>query len=600
MNRSFEKHHPAALDRRRPLAWAASAVMLAVLAACNNDDPVSLDPNRAQFPLVETSVAQFHEAMSKGQVSCRDVVQGYLDRIAAYDKAASAAYPASPALKSVILVNPDALKEADALDELYFGHGQMAGSMHCVTVIAKDNIDTATMATTAGSLVLAGNRPPDDAYIVKNIRAAGAIIIAKANLDEFAFGFGGASALGGQVGNAYLPPNSPGGSSSGTGTAVAASLAMIGIGTDTGGSVRVPSAVEGLFGIRPTLRLVSQDGIVPLAHGQDTAGPMCRSVPDCALLLDSMVGYDSSAFSGQRSAKAFDAPLVASAGAYATMTGVPATFTAELKPDALRGARIGVVRAMFPVPTATNLAFIDTLNAALDKMRAAGAVVEDVVVTDNPVVIGAASAPIEGNPGNFASLSAFEFYADLTAYLGSWSSSADNHLRSTTEVAAALAGYPEEAAVLRTFNSYIANGTALLDASSTTYRNYQRNLKPRDAYVIPRVTAALDNVDFTAGTSKGAAYDVLVYPVLQGFNGASVNSGSNNRLSPFSGFPAMAFPAGFAKATADATTEQPVALEMLARPFAEATLIRLGYAWETAAKPRKAPTTTPELVTSPL
>lgn len=378
--------------RRRWLALTTSSVMLAVLAACGGDDGVTLDPNRKPFPLVETSVAQFHAAMSKGQVSCRDIVQGYLARIAAYDKDPGGAFPSSPALKSVILANPNALAEADALDERYFNSGRLSGPLHCVPVIVKDNVDTADMPTTAGSLVMAGNQPPDDAYIVKNIKARGAIVIAKANLDEFAFGFGGASALGGRVANAYIPANSPGGSSSGTGTAVAASFAMIGIGTDTGGSVRVPSAVEGLFGIRPTLRLVSQDGIVPLAHSQDTAGPMCRSVADCALLLDGMVGYDASPFSGQRSAKAFDAPLVANATDYATMARLPASYTAELKADGLKGARIGVVRAMFPAATAANQGFLDTLEAALAKMREAGAIVEDVTIEDNRAVIGAASA----------------------------------------------------------------------------------------------------------------------------------------------------------------------------------------------------------------
>ncbi|WP_052736079.1 amidase family protein [Aquincola tertiaricarbonis] len=582
--------------RRRWLALGTSAVMMAVLAACGGDDDgVILDPGRKPFPLVETSVAQFHDAMSKGQVSCRDIVQGYLNRIAAYDKDASAAFPSSPALRSVILANPNALAEADALDRRYFGSGRLAGPLHCVPVIVKDNVDTVDVPTTAGSLVMAANQPPDDAYIVKNIKAKGAIIIAKANLDEFAFGFGGASALGGRVANAYIPANSPGGSSSGTGTAVAASFAMIGVGTDTGGSVRVPSAVEGLFGIRPTLRLVSQDGIVPLAHSQDTAGPMCRAVADCALLLDAMVGYDASPFSGQRTAKAFDAPLVANAAEYAAVAKVPASYTAELKADGLKGARIGVVRAMFPAATASNQAFLDTLEAALAKMREAGAIVEDVTIEDNRAVIGAVSAPIEGNPGSFASLSAYEFTADLTAYLSSWASTTDNHLRSTQAVAAALATYPAEAVVLRSFQSYLANDAAMADTSTAAYRTWQRNLKPRDAYVIPRVQAALDNVDFSTGTAKGTAYDVLVYPVLQGFNGASVNSGSNNRLSPFSGFPAMAFPAGFAKATAAATVAEPVAFEMLGREFAEGTLIRLGHAWEMAARPRVAPPTTPEL-----
>ncbi|MFL6663309.1 MAG: amidase, partial [Rhizobacter sp.] len=285
--------------------FSCTVIVGAALVACGGgDEGVTLKADRKPFPLVEATIEGFHAAMRNGDVSCHDVVQGYLDRIAAYDTEPSAAYPASPALHSVITVSPTALAQADALDQKFFSTGQMSGPMHCVTVLAKDNYDT----TTAGSLALANNQPPDDAYVVRKIREAGGIVIGKANLDEFAFGFTGSSSVGGKTKNAYIAPNSAGGSSSGTGTSIAASLAMIGLGTDTGGSVRVPSAVEGLYGLRPTLRLLSQDGIVPLAHGQDTGGPLCRVVEDCALAMDAMVGYDASPFSGQRIAKAWDAP----------------------------------------------------------------------------------------------------------------------------------------------------------------------------------------------------------------------------------------------------------------------------------------------------
>jgi len=564
--------------RRRVLQFSSSVVTCAVLVACGGgDDGVTLKPDRKPFPLVEATVEGFHAAMRNGDVSCRDVVQGYLARIAAFDAEASAAYPDSPALHSVIAVNPDALARADALDRDFFSTGDMAGPMHCVTVLAKDNYDTYDMKTTAGSLVLKNNQPPDDAYVVKKIRDAGGIIIGKANMDEFAFGFTGSSSVGGKTKNAYVPANSAGGSSSGTGTSIAASLAMVGLGTDTGGSVRVPSAVEGLYGLRPTLRLVSQDGIVPLAHGQDTGGPMCRSLPDCALTLDAMAGFDAAKTSGQRTAKAWDAPLVASAAAYDAMTARPASYTTALKADGLRGARIGVVRAMFPAPTAANQLFIDTLNAALDKMRAAGATVEDVEIADRSTILT-----------SYASLSSYEFRDDLTAYLGSWSSSADGHPRTTEEVAAGMAVLePTRSA---NFANYVTLGT-----NKEANPVYQNNLKPRDEFVIPRVQATLDNKDFATGTVKGAAYDVLVYPVLQGFNSTSVNSGSNNRLSPFTGFPALAFPAGFVKATAASPSVEPVTFEMIGRAFAEPTLFRLGAGWEAVAGARVPSPLAPEL-----
>ncbi|MFT4174060.1 MAG: amidase family protein [Rhodocyclaceae bacterium] len=563
-----------------------SVLCCAVLAACggDNDDngetttPVTLKPNRAQFPLVEATVDGFHAAMKSGDVSCRDIVEGYLARIAAYDAEPTSNFPGSPALHAVMTVNAGAaLARADELDKQFFGTGKMVGPMHCVPVLAKDNFDTFDMKTTAGSLALAGNQPLDDAFVIKRIRDAGAIIIGKANMDEFAFGFTGSSSVGGKTKNAYIPENSAGGSSSGTGTSIAASLAMLGLGTDTGGSVRVPSAVEGLYGLRPTLRLLSQDGIVPLAHGQDTAGPLCRQIQDCALVMDAMVGFDGTEHSGQRSAKAWDAPLVASATAYGTMIGAPGSYLNYLKADGLKGARIGVVRSMFPTATTANQGFIDTLNAALDQMRAAGATVEDIELTDKTTILG-----------SYASLSSYEFRDDLTAYLGSWTSALDNHLRSTEDVATALVTL--EPTRSSNFNSYVRNGTN--KEANTTYQN---NLKPRDEYVIPRVQAALDNVDFATGASKGAAYDVLVYPVLQGFNGTSVNSGSNNRLSPFTGFPALAIPAGFVKATETSSSVEPVAFEMLGRAFAEPTLFKLGYGWQKTTSARVASPLAPEL-----
>lgn len=554
---------PASPTPRRIVRFCCAVVPAAVLVACGgDDDSVELKANRQAFPVVEATVEGFHAAMRNGDVSCRDIVQRYLDRIAAYDADASAAYPGSPGLRSVIAVSPTALAQADALDAKFFPTGRMVGPLHCVTVLAKDNYDTFDMKTTAGSLALANNQPPDDAYAVRKLREQGAIIIGKANLDEFAFGFTGSSSVGGKTKNAYVAVNSAGGSSSGTGTAIAANLAMIGLGTDTGGSVRVPSAVEGLYGLRPTLRLVSQDGIVPLAHGQDTGGPLCRAVEDCALAMDAMVGYDASPASGQRTAKAWDAPLVASAAAYAAMTALPATYTASLKADGLKGARIGVVRSMFPAATAANQAFLDTLNAALARMRAAGAIVEDTDIADRATVLT-----------GYASLSTYQFRDDLTAYLNTWSSALDGHLRSTEDVATALATL--EPTRVANFRTYITAGT-----NKEANPVYQNNLTPRDAYVIPRVTAALENVDYATGASKGVPYDVLVYPVLQGFNSLNVNSGSNNRLSPFSGFPAMAFPAGFVKATAASPSVEPVSFEMIGRAFAEPTLFRLSYGWQ--------------------
>ncbi len=569
------------------LALTACSSNLAVQEAGPRTLPV-LQAQRAPMAVTNLSIDAFHQAMSQGEVSCRDIVQTYLDRIAAYDRQ-------GPSLNSLIAVNPAALERADELDRLYFSTGRMQGPLHCVPVAVKDNIDTIDMPTTAGSMALKDSQPVADAFIVARIREAGGVILAKTNLDEFAFGYGGASAVGGQVRNAYILSNSPGGSSSGTGAAIAGGLAMVGLGTDTGGSVRVPSAVQGLYGLRPTLRLLSQNGIVPLAHSQDTAGPMCRQVQDCAVLMDAMVGHDASADSGQRAAKAFDAPLVASAEAYLDMTGGREALALNLDADALRGARIGVVRDLFPAADEDNKAFLKALEQAIGRMAQGGAVIEDVSIDDLEGVIGQKDVDIPGNPGRFASLSAYEFVPDLTHYLNRWSSDADGHPRSAQAVAEALEKHPQEAQAVRAFKAYLANDAQAQDATTDGYRNYHRNHVSRDGYVIPRVTAALDNTDFTTNASRGSRYDVLIYPVLQGLNGPAVKAGGSNRLSAFTGFPALAFPVGFVRNPADPSLDQPVALEMLGRPFSEGRLLSLAFGWQQILGPVEPPAATPEL-----
>lgn len=203
-------------------------------------------------------------------------------------------------------------------------------------------IDVINIANTAGSDALLDNIPQDDAYIIKNIKAQGGLIIGKANLDEFAFGFGGKSTVGGQAKNVYDLTKGPGGSSSGTGTAISASLAMVGIGTDTGGSIRVPSAVQGLVGLRPSLRVLSLDGIIPLAPTQDTAGPMCRQSIDCAKLFTAMVGYDPSSSSNQRNSFEHDAPLVNSETAYRTLINQQENYVPQNA--SLVGKHIGLIK----------------------------------------------------------------------------------------------------------------------------------------------------------------------------------------------------------------------------------------------------------------
>ncbi len=388
------------------------------------------------------------------------------------------------------------------------------------------------------------------------------------------FGFVGSSSLGGQVKNVYDITKGPGGSSSGTGTAISASFAMLGLGSDTGGSIRVPSAVSGLVGVRPSMRLVSQDGVIPLAHFQDTAGPMCRTVEDCALALDAMVGFDPSSGSGQRKDILRQAELLADAAEYQAMTGIPASYSEYLDAKGLEGARIGVVRALFPAGTVANAQFNSVLETALDKMREAGAEVEDVTVPDLSTILA------------YLSVSRYEFRDNLTEYLSSWPSTGDGHLRSFEAV---MASGLFETRNNSTFQSYLTFGT-----NRESNADYLRNTDERNTLTRDRLTRALDNRD-AAGQTVGLPYDVLIYPTLQALNtnlGSSPSTGSANRLSPFSGYPAISFPAGMAAIS----PAQPVNLEIIGREFDEGRLFRIAYAYQQYARPRVAPTTVPELI----
>lgn len=524
------------------------------------------------FAWVEATMEEAHRAFAEGTLDCKSLIDGYLERVEAYDEA-------EPALNSLITVDPQVEEQAKQLDEAYEVGGPV-GPLHCMPIVLKDNIDTSDLPTTAGSRSLEGSQPPDDAFVVSRLRAAGALLLGKANMDEFAFGFGGSSSLGGQVRNPYDPARGPGGSSSGTGASVAASLAMAGLGTDTGGSIRVPSSVQGLVGIRPSLRLLSQDGIIPLARFQDTVGPMCRSVEDCASVLSAMIGFDPGPFSGQNTEplqRDDEAVPMRSESEYVAETGIPPGYRYEdaLDPGALSGARIGVVRALF----GSNQDVVSTLDAALDVMRAEGAVVEEVVIPDLSAITG------------FASVSRWEFRDHLTSYLQSWPSTEDGHRRSFEEVAVSL---QYEQGRTPTFIQYGANG-----ATRYVDPDYERNTHERSEFVRPRLNAALNNVALD-GTRLGEPYDVLLYPSVLSppAVGGAPSTGSNNRLSAFSGFPALTMPAGFTTAT-DQRVALPIGMELLAREFSEATLIEIAYAYQEAVRgtglARQPPTYTPEL-----
>ncbi|MBZ2188413.1 amidase [Alcanivorax sp. JB21] len=548
-----------------------TALCATALAGCGGSSSNSASP--APFSFVEATVASVHEAIASGEKTCEDIIQGYLDRIEAYDFDIS-----GPELRSVVRTNPDALNQAIEKD-LNFAVTGIDSPLYCIPVLPKDNINTAEMPTSGGITAFEFNQPTEDAYVIERLRDAGAIIIGKANQDELAFGFRGESSIRGLTKNAYDHSRGAGGSSSGSGTSIGASLAIFALGSDTGGSIRVPSSVAGLVGIRPSMRLVSQDGVMPLSSWQDTAGPMCRTVQDCALAMDALVGFDTSPYANQRSAFAIDAPLISSAGEYQSVTRIPASYTAFLEPDGLKGARIGVVRALFGNGNGQNAIVQTVLDDAIAKMRAAGAVVEDVVVPDLSTILS-----------RYSSLSNQEFARDMEIYLQSWTSDMDGHLR-TYQAMQDSGGYLD-----RNANTIASRNNIGEDLSQN--ESYIRNTVERPGFVRPRLMAALDNIDAT-GRPAGPAYDVLLYPTLQGLAGSlggSPSAGSANRMSPFSGFPALSMPAGMAGEEYDIDPALPVGMELLAREFDEATLIRIAYAFQETVKPRATPVHYPDLV----
>lgn len=527
------------------------------------------DTEKKAFNVVESSIAQLHQALLSGNTSCQQVTQDHLDRIAAYDKDNGGKWPNNPKLTSVITVNSAALEHAKALDAEQARTGQLAGPLHCVAVLPKDNIDTYDMPTTAGATSLAKSQPPDDAYVVRKVRAAGGIIIGKANLAEFAQTYTGESTLGGQPLNPYDLSKGPGGSSSGTAAGIAASFAHIGIGSDTGGSVRVPSAATALVGLRPSLRLVSQDGVMPLAPMQDTAGPMCRSVADCATALSVMVGYDSQPTSGQRVMPNRHAALMKNADEYQAITKAPVEYTQFVSDKtALKGVRMGLVRELYGKDPVVNRA-VDT---AIEQMRNAGAIIEEVTVQDLPAILA------------YPSASFYEFKESLDDYLSSWPSEKDNHPRSYAEILAT-------GTTMKNFNDYDKDYT-----DPKQRREYFLNVDARGVFVRNRVDMALNNIDEN-GRSTGKPYDVLIYPGMKSFPmpiGTQPDAMHNIRLGSFTGYPSISVPAAMVKPSADQPA-LPIAFEILARQFDEPTLIKVGSAWEDLTKVRTPPPTTPPL-----
>lgn len=479
------------------------------------------------FEVHEATIAGLQSAMADGRTSSLQLVEAYLARIAAFDTR-------GPAINSIIRINKDARADARRLDAERRA-GRVRGPMHGVPIILKDNFNTSNMPTSAGALALAGHQTSDDAFIVKRLRDAGAVILGKSNMHELAAGITSISSLGGQTRNPYDPRRCPGGSSGGTGAAIAASFAAIGWGSDTCGSIRIPAAFGSLVGLRPTQGLFSRAGVMPLSHTQDIAGPLARTVTDLAIALDITVGADPA----DPQSRLLDGRTMP-------------RFVESLQSGALRGARIGILRNYFLEADAE---ILDTVRSAIRAMAAAGADTVSVnIATFDSLLAGTGAIP-------------FDHKYDMIDYFAATPATKNSSL------AAMLSSGLHHDALEQRFRG--ADSSGVRDSPA-----YQRVLAKqrttRDVFV-----ALMDSL----------RVDVLIYPTMRRrpVLAGDPQLGSTCNLSAQTGLPAITVPAGFM------AEGLPVGIEMLGRPFADARLVALAFAFEQLGPRRRAPFSTPAL-----
>ena len=514
------------------LLLGASLLLAAPVAAFAQD-----------FELEEATIAEVHAAFLSGQLTCVELVQGYLDRIEAYDQQ-------GPRLNTIANLNPAALDEAARLDQALAGGG-LSGPLHCIPVLLKDQVETRDMPTTYGSALFADFVSSRDATIVTRMKDAGALIIAKTNMGEFASRYVGSGF--GFIRNPYDPRRNPSGSSGGTGAGVAANLGMIGIGEDTGGSIRGPSAVHALVGLRPTLPLVSRYGMMPANPTTDTMGPMTRTVTDAAILLGAIAGYDP------------NDPVTAH-----SFGQVPDSYSDGLSEDGLDGARIGVIRDPMDQALDTDSegyrqarAIVD---AAVEQLRALGA-----EVVDNVAIPG-----VDGINAIY-SMNPHETETATNAYLAELDDPPYTTLRSIL-----LSGR---------VTPWRATGLAGSLGKTTRDPGYLAYLLARDQLRqdVYQVMADHD-LDALVHTTFDHPPSLIAPDVETNPSPADdYGLGDNRLLSPLTGWPALTVPAGF---TPDGL---PIGIEFMGRPFTEGMLIRFGYAFEQATGHRRPPESAPPL-----
>ncbi|MFT5101329.1 MAG: amidase [Candidatus Azotimanducaceae bacterium] len=516
---------------RSTILWLLLTLLSLLLAACGAPVP----PNKmVQFNFIETTIDDLHGAIEDQMITCEAITSGFLDRIKKYDEISN--------LNAIIYVNPNAIQEAQALDRKYQATKTML-SLHCVPTILKDNFDTFDMPTEAGSIALSGSIPPDDAYMVKRLRQADAIIIAKSNMGEWAFSPSNTiSSTHGETRNAYDLSRVPAGSSGGTAAAIAANFGVIGMGSDTGNSIRGPASHLSLVGMRSTIGVTSRDGIVPLLLNRDVGGPLMRTVKDAAKVFNAIAGVDSA----DATTKIYEDHKVED-------------YTARLSRDGLSKVRLGVLRQIYDSAIADKQTLAVFARAVKD-LQSSGAVIVDPVTIPDFEALAAATG--------FCS----RFRYDLNNYLKTLGAKTD--VKSLKDIVEQRKYRPEN------------------ESSMQWAMSIEADVKPNeqippctDVEGDPRRKALLAAV---VKTMEDLNLDALIYPTWSNPPrkiGDSDSPAGNNSgvVAPHTGQPAITVPMGYVG------NNLPVGLQILGRPFSEEQLFQYAYAYEQATRHRKPP-----------
>jgi len=502
-------------------------VLLTLLSACTPAVKVKHDIN-----LIELTIQQAQQAIKTRQITCEELTHRYLQRIKVYDQPGK--------LNAIIYLNPNALHRAQQLDIRFRTTGAMQ-TLHCIPVILKDNFDTADMPTEAGSIALKGSIPPDDGFMVRRLREAGAIILAKSNMGEWAFSpYETISSTHGETRNAYDLSRVPAGSSGGTASAIAANFAIVGMGTDTGNSIRGPAAHLALVGIRSTIGLTSRDGIVPLLLNRDVAGPLMRTVNDTATVFTIIAGYDANdpITSHLKGKKNID-------------------YSQNLDTNGLHGARLGVLRQLYDTDNA-DFDVIDLMDQALKDLRKAGATIID---------------PFE--------VERFEELSKATGFCSRFRFDLEQYLRTLGD-AAPIKTLDE----VFTRKQYLEQSHKAMqwamnedrDPFSQTPPCIDVQGDPRRRQLLDAILAAMDKHQI----------DAIIYPSWSNparrLGDADSPHGNNSEvIAPHTGQPAITVPMGLT------TDHLPTGLQFLSRPYDEHKLFQYAYAYEQATKHRRPP-----------